>query len=165
MHIFSQLVHRNYSKVNMNAGANARAAKLKGCHSAWVQESYACLFVVNEWTYVGARYLFINCCSSLRIPILIRPHIYFPTASCEWESVSVCPQHRRIICIHRISVRTHCHDDIDTKKVSMRARSFHTHTLEATLTIIDIIVVWKANQTRLPQYDAVRVGAKQQQQL
>lgn len=54
----------------------------------------------------------------------------------------------------------------------MRARSFHTQThtdehtltLESTLTITDIItVVWKANQTRLPQYDAVRVGDEQQQ--
>lgn len=108
-----------------------------------------------------------NCCSSLCIPILIRPHIHLPTAACVSE--------RALLCAHSIDesfVYTEClyghgHTvtmiSIRKKLACAHVSSTRTHSNPTALTIIDIIVVWKVNQTRLPQYDAVRVGAEQQQ--
>lgn len=91
--------------------------------------------------------------------------------TCEWERLlyahsldenhlytqNICTDtHTHTVTYREISIR-------EKKKVSMRAASFYTHTCNwmPTLTITDIIIVWKANQTRLPHcMDAVRVGAK-----
>lgn len=100
----------------------------------------------------------LNCYSSLSAysNSYSTSHSYFRTATCVWECYCVPRVHRRIICIlseylygHTVNGRERYRDK---KKVSMRAPSFHTHTHECeTLTNTDIIVVWKANQTRLPQ--------------
>lgn len=75
------------------------------------------------------------------------------------ERRCVCPHHttesfvHTAVCICTVTLsQWYWYEWSKEKKVvSMRVRSFDTHTLESMLTIIVIIVVWAANQTRLPQ--------------
>lgn len=79
-------------------------------------------------------FIYLIAVRPLRIPILIRPHIYFPTTACEWESVAVCahtirPNHS--YTQQCVSVRLHCHNDIDTneaKKKKLLACAYEAST-------------------------------------
>lgn len=86
----------------------------------------------KRWTYVGAHNvlsLFINCCSSLCVfQFLFDLTFIVKQLRVSEESVSVCPQHRRIICIHRVSCTGHTVTMISIrKKRSWHARMFLPH--------------------------------------
>lgn len=121
-----------------------RAVRVRERHSVWPTPCEWKPFVYSVYPDIRNR----NVCMFTRATVWVCVLKYL----CVW--VSVCTD---TLSQWYINAR-----ECARKKVSMRVRSFSgTHTLESALTINDIIIVWAANQTRLPQYDAVRVGAKQ----
>lgn len=121
-------------------------ATMKGCHLPRVQKSCMCIYRSAEAmrTYVGAHYLFINCCFSLSLCLYSDSHSTSHIFS-NWRRVSerayvsVCPHSidESVVYTQRASERMYLCTDTQSrreryrnerKKVSMRARSFHTQT-------------------------------------
>ena len=109
-------------------------ATMKGCHLPRVQKSCMCIYRSAEAmrTYVGAHYLFINCCFSLSLSLLVFRFLFdltyiFQLTSCEWESVRFCvpAQHRRISSVYTASewayVSVHGHT-VTEREISIRKK-------------------------------------------
>lgn len=128
--------------------SNSVTVRVRERHSVWPIpcEWKSFVYSVHTQTYATT----IHVCVHSRTSVCVCVRVWCVCASICTDTLSQW----YISMLERVRV---------CEKKSQHARTellSGTHTLESALTINDIIIVWAANQTRLPQYDAVRVGAK-----